>query len=246
MSEYTTGELAKIANVSIRTVQFYDKKNILKPSKVFDNGRRIYTEKDLSRLKLIILLKNLGLSLKAITEILDSDNSLTILDLLLDQQLKAARSQIEVSKIQIKKIEEIKRNLPGVNQISITTIDDIDQIMNNKKSLRKVHIKMVVMGLLMDVMEIGTLVWGIKGGNWVPFILAMLIAIILAIWISKFYFNSVNYICPNCNTEFKPKFKAAFFGGHNLNARKLVCPNCGQKNYCVEVFDEKRNLKFTD
>ena len=45
MSEYTTGELAKLTDVSIRTIQYYDKKNILKPSQIQSNGRRIYTSK---------------------------------------------------------------------------------------------------------------------------------------------------------------------------------------------------------
>lgn len=58
MSEYTTGELAKLASVSVRTLQYYDKKDLLKPSKVTESGRRIYTDVDLSRLKLILLLKN--------------------------------------------------------------------------------------------------------------------------------------------------------------------------------------------
>lgn len=243
MSEYTTGELAKSMSVSIRTLQYYDKKNILKPSHVFDNGKRIYTDEDASRLKLILLLKNLGLPLKSIGEILDSSQSVTVLNLLLEQQLKAAKDQVKISKTQIKRIEEIKRNLPGIEQVSLNTIDDIDNMMNNKKALRKVHLKMIVSGLLMDVAEIGGLVWGLKKGQWTPFILVMLLAVAFAIWITRMYFNQVNYVCPNCNYEFKPKFKDAFFGNHNPKARKLVCPNCGQKNYCVEVYDEKRDIK---
>lgn len=243
VSEYTTGELAKMFDVSIRTLQYYDKKEILKPSHIYDNGKRIYTEKDASRLKLILLLKNLGLPLKAVKEITQSDNSMAVLDLLLEQQLKAAKDQVKESKNQIKMIENIKRNLPQINQVSLRTIDDMDNIMNNKRQLRKVHMKMVITGLLMDVAEIGGLVWGIKKGQWVPFILIMLIAIIFAIGITKYYFDSVNYICPNCNYEFRPKFRAAFFGGHTPTTRKLVCPNCGQKNYCVEVYAEKTNLK---
>lgn len=246
MSEYTTGELAKMFGVSIRTIQFYDKKGILKPSHIFENGKRIYTEEDVSRLKLILMLKNLGLPLKAIGEILASDNSMTVLDLLLEQRLKVAKDQMKISRNQIKMIESIKHNLPKINQVSLRTIDDIDKIMSNKKALRKVHMKMIILGLLMDVSEIGGLVWGIKKGQWVPFILIMLLAIIFAIWITKYYFNSVNYICPNCNYEFRPKFRAAFFSNHNPKARKLVCPNCHQKNYCIEVYAEEANAKMAE
>lgn len=168
MSEYTTGELAKMFDVSIRTIQFYDKKGILKPSHISENGKRIYTEEDVSRLKLILMLKNLGLPLKAIGEILASDNSMIVLDLLLEQRLRAAKDQVKISRNQIKMIESIKHNLPKINQVSLRTIDDIDKIMSNKKALRKVHMKMVILGLLMDVAEIGGLVCGIKKGQWVP------------------------------------------------------------------------------
>lgn len=39
---YTTGEMAKLAGVSIRTVQYYDKRGILIPSDLTEGGRRRY------------------------------------------------------------------------------------------------------------------------------------------------------------------------------------------------------------
>ena len=50
MLKYTTGELAKLCNVSVRTVQFYDTKNLLKPSEISEGGRRLYTEADVKKL----------------------------------------------------------------------------------------------------------------------------------------------------------------------------------------------------
>lgn len=44
MSKYTTGELAKLCNVSVRTVQYYDSRNILVPSELSEGGRRLYSE----------------------------------------------------------------------------------------------------------------------------------------------------------------------------------------------------------
>lgn len=35
---YTSGEFAKKANVTLRTIRYYDRQGILKPSKVADNG----------------------------------------------------------------------------------------------------------------------------------------------------------------------------------------------------------------
>ncbi len=40
---YTSGEFAKKANVTLRTIRYYDRQGILKPSKVADNGYRLYT-----------------------------------------------------------------------------------------------------------------------------------------------------------------------------------------------------------
>jgi DNA-binding transcriptional MerR regulator len=41
---YSSGQFARMANVSVRTIRFYDKQNILKPSYVTPAGARFYTE----------------------------------------------------------------------------------------------------------------------------------------------------------------------------------------------------------
>lgn len=66
MSTFSTGELAKEAEVSVRTVQYYDQRGILTPSKVTEGGRRIYHESDLERLKVICFLRDLDFSINQI------------------------------------------------------------------------------------------------------------------------------------------------------------------------------------
>ncbi len=63
---YTSGEFAKKANVTVRTVRFYDKQGILKPSKTGENGYRLYTDEDFGRLQRILSLRYLGFSLDEI------------------------------------------------------------------------------------------------------------------------------------------------------------------------------------
>jgi len=60
---YKTGELAKIANVSVRTIRYYDRIGLLKPSLIKDNGYRYYSEGDAAKLQQILSLKYLGFSL---------------------------------------------------------------------------------------------------------------------------------------------------------------------------------------
>ncbi|WP_271399724.1 MerR family transcriptional regulator [Staphylococcus nepalensis] len=57
MSEYTTGELANLFCLSKRTIQFYDKKGILKPAYIKHNNYRVYTDKEVQKLKLFKYLK---------------------------------------------------------------------------------------------------------------------------------------------------------------------------------------------
>lgn len=46
----TVGELSKIMNVTVRTLQYYDKEGILCPSKMSEGGRRLYSSKDIVKL----------------------------------------------------------------------------------------------------------------------------------------------------------------------------------------------------
>ena len=79
MSEYTTGELAKMCNVSVRTVQYYDNIGLLIPSDITEGGRRIYSDDDFNKLSLICMLKSMGISLNNIKGIIESENSNKIL-----------------------------------------------------------------------------------------------------------------------------------------------------------------------
>lgn len=59
----TIGEMAKKLNVTVRTLQYYDKLGLLSPSATTDGGRRFYTNSDLIKLHQILSMKYLGFSL---------------------------------------------------------------------------------------------------------------------------------------------------------------------------------------
>lgn len=65
---YTAGELAKLTGVSLRTIRFYDEKNLLKPIAHSEAGYRYYNRDSVSRLQRILMLKYLGFSLQQIEE----------------------------------------------------------------------------------------------------------------------------------------------------------------------------------
>ncbi|GAA0134841.1 hypothetical protein YSY43_16810 [Paenibacillus sp. YSY-4.3] len=89
---FTIGELAKLVGVSVRTLQYYDQKNLLDAT-YNDSHKRVYTREDLLRILQILFLKSLGMTLQEIDDKLgkckDSTGILEIFtqqrEILLDQ-----------------------------------------------------------------------------------------------------------------------------------------------------------------
>src|SRR5699024_4460303 len=71
MRYWTTGEIAKQRDISVRTLRYYDQIQLLTPSVKEADGTRLYTEDDLFRLEKIMILKSISLPLKDIRNILD-------------------------------------------------------------------------------------------------------------------------------------------------------------------------------
>ncbi|HOJ51692.1 MAG TPA: MerR family transcriptional regulator [Syntrophales bacterium] len=68
-TEIKIGELARRLNLSPRTIRYYEEIGLLNSIKRIEGGRRIYTDADLRRLKLIKRLKTLGLTLAEMQEL---------------------------------------------------------------------------------------------------------------------------------------------------------------------------------
>lgn len=67
---YRTGQFAKKASISERTLRFYDQVGLFSPRHHSDSGYRLYTDEDYPRLQQILGLKYLGFSLEEIQQCL--------------------------------------------------------------------------------------------------------------------------------------------------------------------------------
>ena len=68
--EYASiGELARRLDMSQRTIRYYEEIGLLNSIKRIEGGRRIYTEADFRRLKLIKRLKIMGMTLSEMQEL---------------------------------------------------------------------------------------------------------------------------------------------------------------------------------
>lgn len=92
---YSSGEFARMAQVSVRTIRFYDKQNILKPSYVTPAGARFYTDSDFVKLQQILLLKYLGFSLDEIQNMTIDDTDYHFLLNSLSTQKKLVADKLE-------------------------------------------------------------------------------------------------------------------------------------------------------
>lgn len=239
MSKYTTGELAKLCDVSVRTVQYYDSRKILVPSELTEGGRRLYSENDLRKLKVICFLRSVDVPINSIAELFEEENPEKVITILLEQQKNELSAEVLLRQQKLQVLEQIERELKALESFSIESINDIAHIMKNLKKIRRTRAIILGLGLVMDFIEWGTLILWIAKGIWLPFVVGLPIIIGMGTWISKYYFDSVVYICPECHTIFKPKFKEAFWAKHTPTTRKLTCTQCGHKGYCVETCKEE-------
>jgi len=72
---WSINEVVRMSGVSSRTLRHYDAIGLLEPESTEFSGRRIYSHANLLRLQEVLLLRDLGLPLKTIGEVLDPAGS---------------------------------------------------------------------------------------------------------------------------------------------------------------------------
>lgn len=242
MSYYTTGEVAELCGVSVRTVQYYDARRVLVPSGQSEGGRRMYSEEDVSKLKVICFLRDLSLPLDVIAKIMQEENAAKVIDLIFEEQESRLQEEFTQKQKQLENIRSLRRYLGKEKEgdVSFKSIKDIAHVMKQKNKLNKMRWMMILTGLPVTALEITSIVLWATNGLWWLFLIWVAVAIPWGIIVSRYYFKSVDYICPECHEVFKPTFKQAFWASHTPTTRKLTCPKCGKKSYCVETYSEKK------
>ena len=110
----TVNEVSKLAGVSIRTLQYYDKIGLLHPTGHTDAGYRLYDDTDLERLQHILLFRELEFSLKDIASIINSPDF---------DRSKALEQQIEMLKLKREHIDNLMNFALGIKMLGVKHMD---------------------------------------------------------------------------------------------------------------------------
>lgn len=110
----TTHEVSKLAGVSIRTLQYYDKIGLLHPAGYTEAGYRLYDDAELERLQHILLFRELEFPLKEIKAIMNSPDF---------DRGKALEQQIELLKLKKEHIENLINFALGIKLIGVKHMD---------------------------------------------------------------------------------------------------------------------------
>jgi len=136
----TVGMLAKQVNVSVRTLQYYDKMGLLNPSSISEGGRRLYGSNDMTILHQIITLKNLGLSLDDIKCRLMPTNSKDDIKKMLYRQAELFKEQILKASKVVESIEMIISEIEMNNAIDWSKYSNMMKlIQENNESFWVTH-----------------------------------------------------------------------------------------------------------
>ena len=125
---FAIGEISRLVGLSQRTIRYYEEIGLLHSVRRIENGKRVYTDHDVRRLKFINRLKVLGLSLAEMVELekiyRKQRNNREILPKLLEilderaAQIDERVSQLVALKKEIREYQQRLRNkvLDGANQ----------------------------------------------------------------------------------------------------------------------------------
>jgi DNA-binding transcriptional MerR regulator len=111
LTTYSIGELAKLLEMSTRTIRYYEELGLLNSVKRIENGRRIYTDDDVRRLKLIKRLKILGLTLSEMHELESMWQIHKTNDIVLKRLLEILDSHVHRIDDRIKDLEILKNEI---------------------------------------------------------------------------------------------------------------------------------------
>ena len=117
MSTYSIGQIAKQSGISVETIRYYEKEELLEEPERKDSGYRQYKREAIARLSFIQQAKELGFSLREIRELLSikSDSNTVCNDVkqLAQEKLGGIENKIKMLQRMRKSLKKLIDVCPG-------------------------------------------------------------------------------------------------------------------------------------
>jgi DNA-binding transcriptional MerR regulator len=110
-ADLSSGDLARATGNTVRTIRFYEEQGLLKPAVVSGGGHRRYTEDDLEKLRLILDLRELGLSLCEIRSVLELRAGCHTAAEFATRFQQALQEHIQQAQRRLERLRRVKREL---------------------------------------------------------------------------------------------------------------------------------------
>ncbi|MEA5039915.1 MAG: MerR family transcriptional regulator [Clostridiaceae bacterium] len=229
--EYSTGEVASLCGVSVRTVQYYDREKLVCPSSLSEKGWRKYTKADVERLKCICLYKTLGFSLEQIRAVMESDRPLSLLTGTLEAQEQDLTRRIESLADMRRKLRAVCEETECGRMPPLKSVDDLNRLMVQKAAARRAFWENVAtVGAILSLLGLSVGLAIYRGHMPIP-----LFVIATAALAGRFlcYRGGQNtYICPECGQKFRISFAYGCLSrSGGAKGRMLKCPHCGHRGW---------------
>lgn len=123
-STYTIGDLAQEFGVTLRTLRFYEDRNLLTPRR--QGTTRFYSRRDRARLKLVLLGRKVGFSLAEIAEMIDLYD-------LKDGQATQLRATLAKFARQIEVLRQQKRDVEQAIEELTRTVEVVSGMLRDRE-----------------------------------------------------------------------------------------------------------------
>jgi DNA-binding transcriptional MerR regulator len=146
---FRIGEFSRIARVSARLLRYYDELGLLRPGVVdSSSGYRYYTSAQLVRLNRILVLRDLGLSLEQIGDVIDEEASAEQLRAMLELRRADAERALAEESARLRQIEA------RIAQLETGSGSDLDDVLIRAEPAHRIVSVRTMVGSFVEAREI--------------------------------------------------------------------------------------------
>ena len=179
-------------------------------------------------------------SIKQIKKLLQEENREQVLELLLTDQIESLEKSSKEIEVKLKRARHLQKATAKRHQLSLEDLSDISRLMENQKSWRHLQLRIfgsISLASLLYIIALLIVIYYFKDPRG---LFVVCPAYIIVVNLVMFHYRKqFEYLCPNCHRTFDTSFKEFAIAGHTPRTRKLTCPHCHVKTYCLELAKTK-------